>query len=83
VIIYDRDNPNPLSIRGNGAPALGGGVYLPNGAIDFNGSSCLVINNGSLIAKDVVKANGDKACVTVNSATNAGTGKPRGPHLTR
>jgi Putative Flp pilus-assembly TadE/G-like len=83
VVIYDRSNTRPFSIQGNGSTTLGGIVYLPNSSIDFNGNSCLVIDNGALVAKDVVKANGNHACLTMNHATNAGHGAPAsGLHLT-
>ena len=83
VVIYDRDNPNPLSIQGNGTTTLSGTVYIPNGAIDFNGNSCLVVNDGSLVAQNVIKANGNTACLTMNNAKNAGMGTPRALHLTK
>jgi hypothetical protein len=84
VVIYDRSNTRPFSIQGNGNTTLGGIVYLPNSSVDFNGTSCLVIDNGALIAQDVVKANGDGACLTMNNAKNAGLGlPPSGLHLTK
>ncbi|WP_457205728.1 pilus assembly protein TadG-related protein [Nocardioides sp. P5_C9_2] len=70
AIIYDRDNVNDLSIQGNGNVTITGKVYAPSSKIDFNGNSCLLLDKGTIIAQGVVKANGQKACITLTNADN-------------
>ncbi|MGO4343156.1 pilus assembly protein TadG-related protein [Pedococcus sp. 2YAF34] len=67
AIIYDRDNPNPVSLQGNGTSTIDGILYAPASALDFNGGSTWTINGGPVVAKGVVMANGTKSGITINN----------------
>lgn len=82
VIIYDRDNVNVLKLQGNGNVTIKGIVYVPSSKIDFNGNSCLSVDHGAIVALGVVKANGNKACITITDAVLAGPGVPGNLQLT-
>ncbi len=71
AIVYDRHNNSPLQLQGNGDTSISGAVYAPISKLDFNGNSCFVFRYGPVIAQGVIKANGNKSCVTVKDSTDA------------
>jgi hypothetical protein len=78
VILYDRNNPNDLSLQGNGGTSITGGVYVKRGSLDFNGNSCFGFSKGPVIAGGVIKANGTKSCVNVINAVDVISGSQPG-----
>jgi hypothetical protein len=82
AIIYDRDNTNNISLQGNGGTQITGIVYAPVSKLDFNGNSCFGFKAGPIIVNGVVKANGNKSCVTVTDAVDT-TVKRLPQHLDR
>jgi predicted outer membrane repeat protein len=81
AIIYGRNNPNDLELQGNGHNQVGGNVYVPNGKITFNGNSCFVADGGAIVAKNVSSV-GNKSCLKVTNAKNAGQGTAGNLRLT-
>jgi hypothetical protein len=71
AIVYDRDNFNNLGLQGNGETSIVGGVYAPASALDFNGNSCFGFRRGPVVVNGVIKANGNKSCVTITNASDA------------
>jgi hypothetical protein len=82
AIIYDRDNPKPITIQGNGTTSITGIVYAPASNLDFNGTSDFGFKGGPIIAKGVDKANGNHATVTITDAVDT-TVKRLPQHLDR
>lgn len=75
-IVYDRNNTSDLGLQGNGSTSVTGTVYLRSGALDFNGSSCFVVSRGPVVARDVITASGDKACLTILDSSDAAVPQP-------
>jgi hypothetical protein len=67
AVIYDRNNVNNLGLQGNGGTSIAGIVYAPASDLDFNGNSCFGFSGGPIVVDSVVKANGNKSCVTVSN----------------
>ena len=70
AIVYDRKNTQNLGLQGNGDTAITGAVYAPNAMLDFNGNSCFGFDQGPVIAKGVIMANGNHSCVIVHNSTD-------------
>ena len=67
AVIYDRTNDNNLGLQGNGGTSISGITYAPASDLDFNGNSCFGFSGGPIVVDSVVKANGNKSCVTVTN----------------
>jgi hypothetical protein len=70
AIIYDRNNTNNLGLQGNGATSITGIVYAPASSLDFNGNSCFGFSGGPIVVGGIVKANGNRSCVTITNAAD-------------
>jgi hypothetical protein len=82
AIIYDRHNTSSVQLQGNGLARIGGGVYAASSSLEFNGTSDFFIDGGPVVAKNVVKANGNQSSVHVtNSAGITVTQPPQAPAL--
>ncbi len=75
AIIYDRNNTNNLGLQGNGNTSITGILYAPASSLDFNGNSCFGFSGGPIIVNSVVKANGNKSCVTISNAVDTTVGR--------
>ena len=65
VIIYDRDNGNPLGLQGNGGTLITGVVYAPASILDFNGNSCFGLSGGPFVLGGGY-TNGTRSCITIS-----------------
>lgn len=50
-IIYDRQNPTPLLLQGNGSSQITGAIYAPASTWDYNGNSDVNVTGGPVILK--------------------------------
>ena len=83
VIIYARDNTNPLQLQGNGGttPDVSGNVYALESTTTFNGNSCFQVSSGAVVIGGVTSV-GNKSCLNVLDAKNAGDALPQNLRLT-
>ena len=70
AIIYDRLNPENLGLQGNGGTSITGAVYAAQASLDFNGNSCFGFSKGPVIVDGLIKANGNKSCISVTNAVD-------------
>lgn len=84
AIIYARDNTNPLSLQGNGdsEPDVTGNVYALKSTTTFNGNSCFQVSSGAVVIGGVTSV-GNKSCLNVLDAKNAGDALPQNLRLTK
>jgi hypothetical protein len=84
VIVYARDNTSPLSLQGNGdsTPDVTGNVYALKSTTTFNGNSCFSTSGGAVVIGGVSSV-GNKSCIEVLDAKNAGNALPQNLRLTK
>jgi type II secretory pathway pseudopilin PulG len=84
VIVYARDNTSPLSLQGNGdsTPDVTGNVYALKSTTTFNGNSCFSTSGGAVVIGGVSSV-GNKSCIQVLDAKNAGNAIPQNLRLTK
>jgi hypothetical protein len=84
AIIYARDNTNTLDLQGNGDsfPDVTGNVYALKSTTSFNGNSCFQVSGGAMVIGGVSSV-GNKSCLNVLDAKNAGNALPQNLRLTK
>jgi hypothetical protein len=82
--MYSRDNAQPLSLQGNGDsfPDVTGNVYALKSTVSFNGNACFQTSGGAVVIGGVSSV-GNKSCVQVLDAKNAGNALPENLRLTQ
>jgi hypothetical protein len=84
AIIYARDNTNTLDLQGNGDsfPDVTGNVYALKSTTSFNGNACFQVSGGAVVIGGVSSV-GNKSCLNVLDAKNAGNALPQNLRLTK
>jgi hypothetical protein len=84
AIIYSRTNTNTLDLQGNGDsfPDVTGNVYALKSTTSFNGNSCFQVSGGAMVIGGVSSV-GNKSCLNVLDAKNAGNALPQNLRLTK
>jgi hypothetical protein len=84
AIIYARNNTNPLDLQGNGDsfPDVVGNVYALKSVTTFNGNACFQVSGGAVVIGGVDSV-GNKSCLNVLDAKNAGDALPQNLRLTK
>ena len=84
AIIYARDNTQPLDLQGNGDsfPDVYGNVYALKSVTTFNGNACFQVSGGTVVIGGVDSV-GNKSCLNVLDAKNAGASLPQNLRLTK
>jgi hypothetical protein len=84
AIIYDRNNTNTLDLQGNGDsfPDVTGNVYALKSTTSFNGNACFQVSAGAVVIGGVSSV-GNKSCLNVLDAKNAGNALPQNLRLTK
>ena len=84
AIIYARTNTNTLDLQGNGDsfPDVTGNVYALKSTTSFNGNSCFQVSGGAVVIGGVSSV-GNKSCLNVLDAKNAGNALPQNLRLTK
>ena len=84
AIIYARDNTNTLDLQGNGDsfPDVTGNVYALKSTTSFNGNACFQVSSGAVVIGGVSSV-GNKSCLNVLDAKNAGNSLPQNLRLTK
>jgi Flp pilus assembly protein TadG len=84
AIIYSRDNTTPLDLQGIGDsfPDVTGNVYALRSTTSFNGNACFQVSGGAVVIGGVSSV-GNKSCLNVLDAKNAGNALPQNLRLTK
>ena len=83
ALIYDRQNPNPIYLQGNGDSSITGAVYAPKATMEFNGNSAFVFNGGPIVVGGADSVGNQSGITVVNGQTVDLTSDPSPASLDR
>ncbi len=82
VLIYDRDNTNPINLQGNGtSSSITGGVYAKRAVMEFNGNSAFTFNGGPVVVGGADSVGNSSGIIVTSGRSVDLTSSPGPPTL--